>query len=132
MKLAANNTAAIVYLLAALATLSFWYVVLFVSNPIGITPMDNLLYVLNEPPTQLFFWWFLVLPVLCFLLAAAYYSNWSKTRTGAISLFGAGTALALASWWSVHSSIAVFNSLALWFGFAVLKPHLTQHSRGMR
>jgi len=131
MKLTASNTAAIVYLLAALATLSFWYVLLFVSNPLGITPMDNLLYFLNEPPTQLIFWWLLALPVLCFLLAAAYYSKWSQTRIGAFSLFGVGAALALAAWWW-PSFITVFISLALWFGFAVLKPHLTQYSRGTR
>lgn len=132
MKLTASNTAAIVYLLAALAMLSFWYVALFVSNPIGITPMDNLLYVLNEPPTQLIFWWLLVLPVLCFLLAAAYYSKWSQTRIGAFSLFGVGAALALAAWWSSPSSIDVFISLALWFGFTVLKPHLVPYSGGTR
>lgn len=124
MKLTASNTAAIVYSLAALATMSFWYVLLFLSNPVGITPMDNLLYFLNEPPHQLIFWWLLALPVLCFLLAAAYYSKWSQTRMGAFSLFGVGAALALAAWWW-SSFITVFISLALWFGFVVLKPHLT-------
>lgn len=131
MKLTASNTAAIVYSLAALATLSFWYVLLFLSSPVGITPMDNLLYFLNEPPNQFIFWWLLALPVLCFLLAAAYYSKWSQTRMGAFSLFGVGAALALAAWWW-SSFITVFILLALWFGFAVLKPHLTQNSRKTR
>ena len=126
MKLTANNAAAIVYLLSVLATLSFWYILLFVSNPPGINPMDNLLFFLQAPRTQLIFWCLLVLPVLCFLLAVAYYSKWSQTRMGAFSLFGAGAALALAAWWSTPSSVAVLVSLALWFGFAVLKPHLTR------
>lgn len=51
MKLTANNAAAIVYLLSVLATLSFWYILLFVSNPPGIKPMDNLLFFLQEPRT---------------------------------------------------------------------------------
>ena len=132
MKLTASNTAVVVYLLAVLATLGIWYVLLFVSNPPGTNPIDNLMFFLNEPPTQLIFWWLLVLPVLCLLLAAAYYSKWSQTRTGAFSLFGTGAALALAAWWSTPSPVAALVSLALWFGFAVLKPHLTLHSRRTR
>jgi hypothetical protein len=132
MKLTANNTAVILYLLAVLATLGVWYILLFVGNPPGANPIDNLLYFLNKPPTQLIFWWLLVLPGLCLLLAAAYYSKWSQTRMGAFILFGAGAALALAAWWATPSPVAALVSLALWYGFVVLRPHLTLHSRGTR
>lgn len=132
MKLNANNSAVFLYLLAVLVTLGIWYVLLFVNNPPGATPINNLLYFLNEPPTQLVFWWLLVFPVLCLLLAAAYFSKWSQTRMGAISLFGAGAALALVAWWTTPSPVAVLVSLALWYGFVVLRPHLTLHSRGTR
>ena len=135
MKLTANRTAGILYLLATLATLSIWYVLLFMHNPPGINPLGNLQYFLNEPPFQWIFRWLLVLPVLCLLLAAAYFSKWSQTRTGAFSLFGVGGLLALSAWFtptSVASSVAVFVSLPLWYGFVMLRPHLTHHSRGTR
>jgi len=132
MKLTANNTAVILYLLAVQATLGVWYILLFVSNPPCVNPIDNLLYFLNEPPTQLIFLGLLVLPVLCLLLAAAYFSKWSQTRMGAFSLFGAGAALVLAAWWFTPSPVAVLVSLALWYGFVVLRPHLTLYSRGTR
>lgn len=132
MKLNANNSAIFLYLLAALVTLGIWYVLLFVNNPPCANPIDNLLYFLNEPPTQLVFWWLLVSPVFCLLLAAAYFSKWSQSPMGAISLFVAGAALALAAWWTTPSPVAVLASLALWYGFIVLRPHLTLHSRGTR
>jgi hypothetical protein len=132
VKLTANNKAVILYLLAVLVILGVWYILVFEGNPAGVNPIDNLLYFLNEPPTQLIFWWLLVFPVLCLLLAAAYFSKWSQTRMGAISLFGVGAVLALAAWWTTPSPVAVLVSLALWYGFVVLRPHLTLHSRGTR
>lgn len=132
MKLTANNTAVVLYLLAALATLGVWYVLLFMNNPPGANPVDNLRYFLNAPPGQAVFWRLLALPALCLAVAAAYFSQWSHTRSGAISLFGVGVVLALVSWWSAPLPIAGLVSVALWYGFVVLKPHLTPHSTGTR
>ena len=130
MKLTANNSAVILYLLAVLSTLGIWYILLFVSNPPCVNPIDNLLYFLNEPPSRLIFWGLLVMPVLCLLLAIAYFSKWSQTRMGGFSLFGAGAALAFAAWWASPSPGAVLVSFALWYGFVVMKPHLTRRSSG--
>lgn len=130
MKLTANNTAAVLYLLAALATLGVWYVLLYMNNSPGANPTDNLRYFLNEPPSQAVFWRLLALPVLCMALAAAYSSKWSQTRRGAIGLFGVGLALALASWWSAPLPVAGLVSIALWYGFVVLRSHLIPHSTG--
>jgi hypothetical protein len=132
VKLTANNTAVVLYLLAALATLGVWYVLLYMHNPPGANPIDNLRYFLNEPPSKAVFWRLLVLPVLCLVLAAAYFFKWSQTRRGAISLFGVGVALALAAWWSAPLPVAGLVSIALWYGFMVLRPHLTFHSTGTR
>ncbi len=132
MKLTENNLAVIFYLLAALATLGYWYIILFVGNPPNVKPIDNFLHLLNEPRNQLIFWWLLVSPSLCILLAAAYFSKWSQTRMGAFSLFGAGAVLTFASWWFYRSAEAIFVSLALWSGFLILRPHLTRLSRGTR
>jgi len=123
---------AALYLLAALVTLGVWYVLLYMNNPPDAKPIDYLLYYLNEPPSQAVFWRLLALPVLCLALAAAYFSKWSQTRNGAISLFGVAAPLALASWWSAPLPIASLVSVALWYGFVVLRPHLTRHSSGTR
>lgn len=132
MKITSNSMAAILYLLAAMVVLAIWYILLFVNTPPCARPIGSLLYFLNEPPTQLIFRWLLVLPVLCFLLAAAYSSKWSLTRSGAFSLFGVGVVLALAAWRSSPSPVAVLVSLALCCGFVVLKPHLTLHLKWTR
>lgn len=131
MKLTENRAAGILYLLATLASVGIWYVLLFMHNRPCANPLDNLLYFLNEPPSRLIFRWLLILPGVCLLLAAAYFSKWSQTRTGAFSLFGVGAVLALSAWFTV-SLVAVFVSLPLWYGFAILRPHLTHHSSGTR
>lgn len=130
LKLTANTMAAVLYLLAALATLGVWYVLLYM--PSGTNPMDYLRYFLSESPSQAVFWRLLALPILCLALAAAYFSKWSQTRNCAVSLFGVGVALALASWWTAPLHIASLVSVALWYGFVVLRPHLTRNSNRTR
>lgn len=124
MRFSSNGMAASFYSLAALAVLGVWYILLFVGDLPCDNVVENLLYVLNEPPAQLIFRWLLALPALCLLLASAYCSRWSRTRAGASILFAAGAALTLAAWWSGPAPAAAFMSLALWCGFLVLKPHL--------
>ena len=129
MKLTASHTASILYLLAALTTLGIWYVLLFTNNSSCSNPIDDLLYFLNEPPSHLIFRWLLVLPVLCLLLASAYFSKLPQTRMGSFGLFGVGTVLALATWLTV-APVAIFVSLPLWYAFVILRQRLTLHSCG--
>jgi hypothetical protein len=128
MKLTANNSAVILYLLALLLTLGLWYLLVFEGKPSDIKPINNVIYFLNEPPTQLIFWWLLVSPVLYLLLAIAYFSEWSLTSLGALILFATGAVLTIAAWWSSPSPIAITVSFALWYSFVAMKPHLSNCS----
>jgi len=126
-----NRKAGLLYLLAVLVMLPFWYIILFVHNPPSLNPLDSFLYLLNEPPYRSHFWWLLVLPILCLSLAVAYFSRLAKARAGAFFLFGVGALLALASWLSV-SAVAIFVSLPLFYAFVNCRQHLTNHSSGTR
>jgi hypothetical protein len=90
MKLTTNHKAGLLYVLAVLVMLPFWYIILFTHNPPSLRPSDTFFYLLNEPPFRMHFWWLLVLPMLCLSLAGAYFSHWAQARTGALFLFGVG------------------------------------------
>jgi hypothetical protein len=129
MKLTANHSAGILYLLAGLTILGMWYAPIFIHNPPSITPQDNLLYFLGESAYRRTFQWLFVLPVLCLLLAFAYFSKWTQTRIGTFSLFGMGVVLAFAAWLTAASWVAIFVSLPLWYGFITVRQHQTSVAR---
>jgi hypothetical protein len=111
-----STKAGLLYLLPTLAALFIWWVLLFHDNPPNVTPSSTLSFVLTEGPQQLWFHWFIALPVLCLGLSVAYFSSVAKSRQGAVVLLVVGIALALAAWLSVTDELALFVSLPLLYG----------------
>jgi hypothetical protein len=98
VKLSVNAIAGFLYLLAAIYIFGIWYVLLYTSNPQGITAIDNLKYFLNEPQYLIYFRGMFVLPFLCLIIAAIFISKWARSRFIALSLFGVGFVIAITSW----------------------------------
>jgi hypothetical protein len=121
MKLRSTTTAAILYVLSGVAVLGVWYITLFMVNPPRITATGTFEYLVFTGPSTAWFRWFLVLPVLCFSLAAAYGSRIVESRFGARTLFALGLCLTLAAWATVTFAVALTLSLAVAFGFQSLK-----------
>ena len=131
MNLTANRKTGLLYLLAALVMLPFWYIILFMYYPPSLTPLSSFLYLLSEPSYRQHFWWLLVLPVLCLLFAAAYFYGLAQTRLGAYSLFFGGAILAFATWFTT-SAVAIFVSLPLWYAFTICRQQHLIHSSQTR
>lgn len=121
-----NAKAGLLYLLPALAVLLNWWILLFYDNPPNITPSSTLNFVLTEEPQRLWFRWLIVLPALCLVLSAAYFSRVAQTRRGAIALLVVGIALALAAWLSVTHELALFVSLPLLYGLSHVRQVTSQ------
>lgn len=116
MRIRTNTVAAILYVLPALATLGAWYVLLFVPAGGFVTPQSTLHYVLTEEPRRLWFYWFLVAPVLWIGLSLAYLTPAALRLPGAIILLGLGTPIAVAAWLTLTFELALFASLPLVHG----------------
>jgi len=131
VKLTAAHKAGILYLFPVLVILGAWYILLFVGNCPSVHARDTFLYFLNQPSYRQYFWWLLVLPTLCLLLSVAYFSRLPQARIGAFSLFGMGTLLALAAWFTIAPPFALLVSLPLFYTFGICRQHLTNGSAWM-
>ena len=121
MNLTASTKAGALYLLPALAVLSIWWVLLFVANSPGVTPLSTLRFVLTEGPQRHWFYWLIAMPIHFVLLAGAYWSRLTRTKGGAVGLFLVGSAVSLAAWFTVTWEVAMFATVPLLYGFRSIK-----------
>jgi hypothetical protein len=121
MNLTPSTKAGALYILPAIAVLSIWWVLLFVENSPGVTPLGTLRFVLTEGPQRHWFYWLIALPILCALLTGAYWSRLTRNRSGAVGLFVVGAVVSLAAWFTVTWEIAMFATLPLLYGFRCIK-----------
>ena len=112
----------LLYLFPAVAVAVIWYILLFTSIPSNRTPVqaagETLEFLLTEGPRTLWFVWLFALPPIFLAMALAYLTPAAASRRVAVALFVVGCGLALASWLTVASEVAIFATLPLWYGFA--------------
>jgi len=114
-----HTKAGLLYLLPAGAVVVVWYLMLFGVDMTSVVPNRTLPSVLSEGPRPWWFRWLFVLPFLCLGLAGAYCSRFATRKTGALVLLAIGSALALATWLTVTSEIALCTTLPLAYGVLV-------------
>src|SRR4051794_40136574 len=109
--------ASALYVLPVLAVAGIWYI-LVADGKLSLSEFEALFReMMVESLDRRFFWWLIVLPALCLALSLAYLSTWGSSKKGAISLLIAGCVVALGSWLRFDSSIAVFVTVPLIFGW---------------
>lgn len=108
-----HTKAGLLYLLPAIAVLVVWYLLLFEGSAPGVTPKGTFAFVLTEGARPWWFRWLFALPFLCLSLAAAYLPRVAALRVGAVVLLTLGVALAVATWLTVSSEIALLTTLPL-------------------
>ena len=104
--------AALAYGLAALAAGSIVFILLFFANPPNVSAGDMLRTALFESAHRGFYWYLVVLPLLCVLLAAAYLTPFATRKRMAVALWIAGVALAVATWFTALVPVAFLATVA--------------------
>jgi hypothetical protein len=127
MSFSPKTITGLLYIFPFIAILLLWYALIFLENP---EPRYTLSYLLNETPQFIWFRWLLIAPLLCLALSGAYFSYLSQLRMGAILLFLSGLVFAFVAWFTFDSSISIFISLPLLYGYKNVRQHLTHHSSG--
>lgn len=130
MKFTPRTLAGLLYLLPGAAILGAWWILLFVGTSPGVGGLDTLRFVLSEGPRPDWFLWFLVLPFLFFLLAAAHLSRVAAIPAAPASLFALGLALAVASWLTLSAELALFATLPLLPAFQAMRFKVGRRDEG--
>src|SRR5450631_3097715 len=115
--MSASSKAGFLYLLAVLVAVIAWFAVLLVDHAGGRTVTQTLEVLLTHDGQPNPFLLLIIIPTVCLLLAAGYFSPLAEARTGATLLFLAGTAAAIASWLTPFPKFAIFVLAPLWYGF---------------
>jgi hypothetical protein len=122
--------ASALYVLPILAVAGIWYI-LVTDGKLSFAEFEALFReMMVDSYDRRFFWWLILLPALCLGMSLAYLSTVGSSKKGALALLGAGFIVALASWLRFDSSIAIFATLPLVFGWRVARRHLTTRSTG--
>ena len=129
MALNVNQKAGLLYMLPVVVGVASWFALLLFLSPPAADPLETLIFLLGENPQMLWFRWFLVLPLLCLLLAAGYFSHVVKQRLLSIMLFLIGIIVSLACWVSFDWWVAVTATLPLAYGYLSVRSHFDGSQR---
>ena len=111
------------FLAPALLVAGIWYLHFLVPMPAKQAAWESVVGQLRhdfESPHAWWFTWLVALPALCILLSAAYFLNVARGRTGALVLFAATLALAVATFVLNDWGLAVFVALPAVWGYRAI------------
>ena len=100
-----ETAAAVLFAICAAFIAGIWIIFLFVSNPKGVTALDNLSYALSSSQNEhaVYFRWLAAFVIASAALSVAYFSAWPRSKYVALFLL----------WVSISQSIAAIIVLPL-------------------
>lgn len=116
-----DKAAGILLLLASLAILASWYILLFVAAPNNITPIESAMNLLQylysvQNPSRLWFIWFAMLPIFCIFIGVSYLINFAESKKGSVILFTLSCSLGVSVLLLHRWEFAAFILMASIFG----------------
>ena len=94
-----KTVAAVLFAICAASIAGIWIIFLFVSNPKGVTALDNLSYALssNQNEHAPYFRWLATFLVASAALSFAYFSSWPRSKKVSLFLLGVSIGQAIAA-----------------------------------
>lgn len=115
-----DKVAGTLFFISMMPVLLAWFVLLFVGHtsnlPLMSSALNQICYMFSEEnPNRLWFLWFAVLPIVCFVLSVAYLGGAANNRKFAIAMFVVAIGLAGFSFVLCDWTIAVFVTLPIFW-----------------